>query len=270
MVLETHPLNAGFAWQDRNGPFRVVTGEQAEHWNRLGYFLMKEVLALEQLAALTDALDPLEQATVDFLREKGGRVGISRAETLTFTIHAVIRSAVARAFTRLPIFSDLCADLLGPDCRLYWDQAVYKKPANPEEFPWHQDNGYNFVTPQDYLTCWVPLTPATIDNGCPWVAPGVHRMGTLKHWTTPLGYECLSDPEDTVAIEASPGDIVVFSSLTPHRTGPNLSDSLRKAYIVQFAQDGAEMIFPDGEGQRIPQRHPDRQYRVTRNGMPAN
>ena len=43
-------------------------------------------------------------------------------------------------------------DLLGPDVRLYWDQAVYKKPETPREFPWHQDTGYVFTEPQDYLT----------------------------------------------------------------------------------------------------------------------
>ena len=35
------------------------------------------------------------------------------------------------------------------------------------------------------------------------------------------------------------GDIVVFSSLTPHTTGPNLTGEVRKSYIVQFAPDGA-------------------------------
>ena len=31
----------------------------------------------------------------------------------------------------------------------------------------------------------------------------------------------------------------------PHRTGPNLSDQVRKAYIVQFAPDGARTIRVD-------------------------
>ena len=56
--------------------------------------------------------------------------------------------------------------------RLYWDQAVYKKPDTAAPFPWHQDNGYAYVEPQQYLTCWIALTDATEDNGCPWVVPG--------------------------------------------------------------------------------------------------
>ena len=42
------------------------------------------------------------------------------------------------------------------------------------------------------------------------------------------------------------GGAVVFSSLTPHLTGPNLTDDVRKAYIVQYAPDGAETY--DAEG----------------------
>ena len=117
------------------------------------------------------------------------------------------------------MFRDIAHDTLGPGARLYWDQAVYKKPGNPEEFPWHQDNGYTFTAPQQYLTCWVPLNDATLDNGCPWVVPGIHRLGTLRHDLTPLGLECLKDPEDAVSVPARAGDVVVFSSLTPHSQG---------------------------------------------------
>ena len=87
----------------------------------------------------------------------------------------------------------LCADLVGPDVRLYWDQAVYKKTEKPRRVPWHQDNGYTYVEPQEYLTVWLALTDATLDNGCPEVAPGCHRLGTLAHhYVDPLGWECLA------------------------------------------------------------------------------
>ena len=59
----------------------------------------------------------------------------------------------------------MCQDLIGGDVRLYWDQAVYKKGDTQEDFPWHQDNGYTFVNPQAYLTCWIPLTDTDESNG---------------------------------------------------------------------------------------------------------
>jgi hypothetical protein len=64
---------------------------------------------------------------------------------------------------------------------------------------------------------------------------------------------------------------VVFSSLTPHRTGPNLTGEVRKAYIVQFAPEGAESVRrqENGELVRSPHNDPDRQFRVVRGGQPV-
>jgi ectoine hydroxylase-related dioxygenase (phytanoyl-CoA dioxygenase family) len=165
--------------------------------------------------------------------------------------------------------TDVCADLIGPDVRLYWDQAVYKKPGTESPFPWHQDNGYAFVEPQQYLTCWVALTDATEDNGCPWVVPGLHRRGTLAHHYSDIGFVCLRDPESAVPVPAAAGSIVVFSSLTPHSTGHNRTGDVRKAYIVQYAPTGAEVIRPDGPGgptTRVPADAEGRQYEVLRGG----
>jgi hypothetical protein len=98
----------------------------------------------------------------------------------------------------------------GPDVRLYWDQAVYKKPRTEAPFPWHQDKGYTFVEPQQYLTRWVALTDADL------------------------------------------------------KTGPNQSaDHVRKAYIVQFAPEGAATVQERaGDLVRTPCAAPERQYPV--------
>jgi ectoine hydroxylase-related dioxygenase (phytanoyl-CoA dioxygenase family) len=168
----------------------------------------------------------------------------------------------------------MCADLVGPDVRLYWDQAVYKKPEKPRRFPWHQDNGYAYVEPQQYLTCWLALTDATVANGCPWVAPGLHRMGTLAHaYVEPLGFECIEDADDAVPAEVRAGGAVVFSSLTPHMTGPNTTSAVRKAYILQYAPTGADRCEGDPRAgpptARQPCDAPDRQYEVLRGGVPV-
>lgn len=239
-----HPLNTGFEWNDAVPPFSLVTPDQANQWNADGYFLLKNVLDLTLLDALTAAIDPMEEKTNSYLRTvKARRQFIARADEITFALHPVLRSEAAKKFARHPVFVALCADLMGPGCRLYWDQAVYKKAGCPEEFPWHQDNGYNFVLPQNYLTCWVPLTDATKENGCPWVMPGIHRGGTLEHTRTDLGWQCLEGLDGAVPVEARRGDVVVFSSLTPHRTGPNKTTEERKAYILQYCHDGS-MMYP--------------------------
>ena len=213
--------------------------------------MLEDALAPAELEALVEAIDPFEARQEEALRAmEGGRFFIARADEITFTTHLVVRSALLRRFTSSALFADVCADLIGPDVRLYWDQAVYKKPGTESPFPWHQDNGYAFVEPQQYLTCWVALTDATEENGCPWVVPGLHRLGTLAHEYSDIGFVCLHDPEHAVAVPASAGSIVVFSSLTPHSTGPNRTDAVRKAYIVQFAPTGAAVIRGEPGGAR--------------------
>ena len=180
-----------------------------------------------------------------------------------------------RDFCTSALFADLCHDLIGPDARLYWDQSVYKAPHATEPVLWHQDNGYTFVEPQAYLTCWVALTDATPDNGCVRVLPGAHRAGTLAHRDTPIGYECCHDPEGALAVPVRAGSIVVFSSLTPHATGHNTTDATRKAYILQYAPDGAVALHGDpadgAPSARIAQDDPRRQFPVLTAGerLPA-
>jgi ectoine hydroxylase-related dioxygenase (phytanoyl-CoA dioxygenase family) len=271
MDLTPHPWSAGFTWSAHQGPFRLLDPDQVRRFDEEGFFVLEDALDPGRLAAAVEAIDPWEERTTEFLRSQpGGRLLIADAEVITFTVHLVARSQLLRRLAAEPPFTDLVADLIGPDVRLYWDQAVYKKPEAPKEFPWHQDNGYAFVEPQQYLTCWVPLVDATMENGCPWVAPGLHRAGTLAHRWTPVGFQCLEDPVDVVPVPAPAGSIVVFSSLTPHRTGPNLTGDVRKAYILQYAPDGAVALRGDAGSDepptREPQDAPDRQFFVLRNG----
>jgi ectoine hydroxylase-related dioxygenase (phytanoyl-CoA dioxygenase family) len=188
---------------------------------------------------------------------------------LTVTLHVASRSSVLRALVTSPPLLDLCADLIGPDVNLYWDQAVYKKPEKPRRVPWHQDNGYTYVEPQQYLTIWLALTDATEENGCPCVAPGLHRLGTLAHYyVEPLGFECFREPphDGQAAAPVKAGGAVVFSSLMPHLTGPNTTNDVRKAYIVQYAPAGAYTCTDNGN---VLCDDPDRQFAVLRDGLPV-
>ena len=267
--MRPHALNRGFTWSIPGGPYRVVTDDEAAQFDSAGFVVLRGVLSSDVLDAVEADLDEFDAATEAELRaRREDEQSISEAGAITFTVHLVERSAAARALAVSDALVGVCRDVLGPAVSLYWDQAVYKKPEKPRHFPWHQDNGYTFIEPQQYLTCWVPLTDATIENGCPWVAPGVHRLGTLAHEMVPgLGLQCFASPgeegfDEAVACEARRGDVVVFSSLTPHYTGPNTTDSVRKAYIVQYALTGSETL-RDGGAVREPNNAPTRQFPVT-------
>ena len=262
-MLRKHALNTDFEWMGPEAPFEVLTESQVRDYNELGGFVFEDMFGPEELELLLGDLDEFEAQANESVRGiDKDQPSISRADEIVFSPHLVARSETAQRFSKHPILVQLCKDIIGPSVRLYWDQLVYKRPGTPDEFPWHQDNGYTFVQPQQYLTCWVALTDATVNNGCPWIAPGRHLTGTLHHKWTDIGFKCLDDVEDAVPMPLKAGSVAVFSSLTPHRTGPNLTDTVRKAYILQYAPDGA-VIYPREGGDTIMADAPERQYLVT-------
>ncbi len=260
--LALHPLNRGFEWTPVVGPFRGISGEQARSFNEKGFFTLDNAIDRETIGRVIAEIDPREAKMEEFVRaQPGKRLMIAEADGISFTIHLVKQSTFLREFSASQVFADLCRDLIGPDVRLYWDQAVYKKPEYPKHFPWHQDNGYTFIEPQAYLTCWIALTDATLDNGCPWVIPGGHLRGTLMHRPSEAGYVCREeDGVEAMPVPVRAGSIVVFSSLTPHRTGPNLTKEVRKTYILQYAPDGARVA------NGTPCAALDRQYLILKEG----
>lgn len=270
MDTERHPLDEGFVWRSAPGPLRRLVPDEARAYDEQGFFVLEHAFDASTVARVVAAIDPFEAKVEEMLRgQEGGRLFIARAGEITFAPHLVASSAYLREFCGGPVFADLAHDLIGPNVRLYWDQAVYKKPGAEVDFPWHQDNGYTFIEPQQYLTCWVALTNVDESNGCPWVVPGLHRLGTLRHWMTDLGWRCLERPKRAVPVPARAGSIIVFSSLTPHRTGPNLTSVVRKAYIVQFAPDGARRVEVDrasGERRYVPCDSPERQFSILVDG----
>jgi ectoine hydroxylase-related dioxygenase (phytanoyl-CoA dioxygenase family) len=268
MRYQRHARNIGFEWRQPPPPYRRLSSAEVETYGNEGCVAVHGAFTRTEVDDVIAVIDPLEAQTEAFLRTReNGTFGIARAGEITFRPHLVTQSATLREFSKHPVLLDLCHDLIGANVRLYWDQSVYKKPEADKEFPWHQDNGYTYIEPQQYLTCWIALTDATVQNGCPWIVPGLHRLGTLEHRWTTLGFECLGDVEGAVPVELEAGSIAVFSSLTPHRTGPNTTTGVRKAYILQYAPDGA-VAYPQG---KEPHRcdAPDRQYAVLREGKVA-
>jgi phytanoyl-CoA hydroxylase len=265
MQYQPDPRSSNFRWRSPRPPYRCLTAAQAGEFDTHGFTVVADAFSTDEIARVAAAIDPLEAETEAYLETRqNGTLGIARAGEITFRPHLVTRSGALAAFSRHPLLLALCHDLIGPDVRLYWDQSVYKKPGTVREFPWHQDNGYTYVEPQQYVTCWIALTDATRANGCPWLVPGLHRLGTLVHRWTPLGFECLTDVEGAVPVELTAGSIAVFSSLAPHRTGPNETTQVRKAYILQYAPDGAIAHPRDAKPARCDVA--DRQYLVLHRG----
>jgi len=135
--------------------------------------------------------------------------------------------------------------------RLLMDEIVYQRvamfgklPNGGEATPPHQDGYYFKLTPNEAVTCWLPLDPVDTANGCIRYVPGSHRAPIRDHvagktFGFSLGIEDLTqeDLEREVAVEAGPGDLVLHHALTIHRADANNSDRQRRVIgLVYFAQ----------------------------------
>lgn len=268
MERTLHPWNRGFSWPRHEKP-RTITTDQARAYDEDGFFVIEDAFTQAEMTELDDALTRGDEKVKAMLADvPGGRFSVAGLDTQTVAPHAVTRSEHARKFAAHPLFARIARDLIGPDVRLYWDQSVYKQAHSVEPVLWHQDNGYTYVEPQSYLTCWVAITDATPENGCVTVMRGVHHDGTLAHRTTPVGQECWGDWDTAIDVPVRAGSVVVFTSLTPHATKRNATDTVRKAYILQYAPDGAETLRGDPtEGPPIARERQDderRQFWIVR------
>ena len=264
-MLQIHPRSHGFDWDSSclatANPLRVTNDQWASYCTD-GFFVVDELLTPAQVAELTVETDKGYTEANEFMKMlPDERLFIAERGAISFAPHIALKSEILRDFVVKSPIAELAHDIVGPQARLYHDQAVYKENEKPRRFPWHQDNGYTFVTPENYLTVWVALTDATVESGCPWVTPGLQRNGTLIHnYVEPLGWEVFEEPPVTaVAAPVKAGGAVVFSSLTPHLTGPNVSDHVRKAYIVQYIGNQARRFDSENDATGTPMQN-DQQY----------
>src|SRR4051794_24674442 len=126
---ELHPWNAGFAWRDHTGPFTRITEEQAAAFDADGFFVMPQVFGAAEVSEIRTAIIPGEQRIRDLLEMlPGGRISVAGLDTQTVAPHLVCTSDVLRQVCADPTLVGVCADLMGPDVRLYWEQSVFKQP----------------------------------------------------------------------------------------------------------------------------------------------
>ncbi|QGQ97292.1 phytanoyl-CoA dioxygenase family protein [Paenibacillus psychroresistens] len=216
-----------------------ITEQEMKQYKELGYIIFNNLFSAEEMDKVRAIIDEFDRESEMILRQKD-RDFISSAGQINFTSGLNFRSPELQQFTADQRFVDITTTILGPDIKLYWDQSVYKRPEASKDFPWHQDNGYVPTEPEQYVTCWIALDDATVENGCIWVQPGTHLKGFVTHIKTDLGWICYYGDIEGIPVELKKGSVVAFNSLLFHKSTPNRSKTdTRKAYITQYSVDGS-------------------------------
>ena len=221
-----------------------ITAEQKEQFHELGYYLTDPVFSDGELTAAAEAFDALHADAIAAAEKDGDERTVEYTRTRPFIAAAHAKSPVLARIVKKSAYLDACREFVGEDADLYYNQCVIKVPEVGKSFAWHQDSGYARTDPLAYITCWTAISRTFVDNGCIWVIPGSQKWGLLEHRRNegvnalePVFPDGKNDCE-AIPVEMAPGQVAVFSSLTLHKSGENISDEIRRGYVPQYHVPG--------------------------------
>ena len=109
-------------------------------------------------------------------------------------------------------------------------QLINKAPLASYEFPYHQDNAYQFWEPPEAVAATLALDESTPENGAIICLQGSHALGVLPHQPSGVlgaSLGLVEAPEieryPEVVLCLRPGDLALHHVNVIHRTGPNLT-----------------------------------------------
>jgi phytanoyl-CoA hydroxylase len=208
-----------------------LTPQQLEFYREQGYLHLAGLLGSAEAAALRAECHALAGRLGDhdatWASAKDGGTRLTHCHDVQF------RSA---AFTRLlldPRLTGLAQDLIGPNVELHHSKMFIKPPERGSPFPMHQDYHYFPHERHTMLAVIFHFDDAPLEKGCLRVVPGSHRLGPLP--TSTQDHTLPEHPLDAAtAVPARAGDAIVFSYLTIHGSGLNVSDEARTTLLVQL------------------------------------
>lgn len=120
----------------------------------------------------------------------------------------------------------------------------------PYNTPWatppHQDYPNNQGT-EDLFACWIPLSDCPIERGPLAVCPGSHKRGLLPlRYALGAGHREVFDDKTGdfhwAAGNLRAGDVLVFHSLTVHRSLANNSKQMRLSVDYRYQREGDALV----------------------------
>ncbi|MEQ8779744.1 MAG: phytanoyl-CoA dioxygenase family protein [Roseibium album] len=157
---------------------------------------------------------------------------------------------------------DCVEALIGPEISSNPIQHVRIKPpqravaasesrAHVVATDWHQDQGVTLQEADDttFVTVWLAITDATVENGCLQVASGAYEE-MLPHCSrSQVGIAEKYLPKDNATpAPVKAGGAIIFHPLTPHGSLANKSDSYRWSFDLRYhvtGQPSGRSHFPE-------------------------
>jgi ectoine hydroxylase-related dioxygenase (phytanoyl-CoA dioxygenase family) len=202
----------------------TLTPEQFLHYEECGWLLLNNLLGVP-VSELQDEVGRIasrddSDGWLHHHETTGGSRRLIRTEDFTPT------SPVMNRVLRRGAVGDVAGELLGEEALLYKEKIDYKFPGGAGFSP-HQDKpAYPFV--DSVLSVMIAVDDATIHNGCIYLASGWHRRLLAHGEGGGLSRDVVARI-DWHPVELRAGQTLFFDALTPHRSGTNRSNAMRRA-----------------------------------------
>ena len=180
-------------------------------------------------------------------RALGYRRQLEAAEAKFGPLHYVTKPhlllLMADELAHSSLLLDAVEDIIGPDI-LLWDSTFIIKEARDDKYvSWHQDLTYWGIEPDDVVSIWLALSPATVASGCMRMMPASQQGGRVEHVTTFSAANLLSrgqtiaaelDEARAVDTPLQPGQMSMHHGWTFHASHPNRTDDRRIGFNMNL------------------------------------
>jgi hypothetical protein len=216
----------------------TLTDSQLDAYRRRGYLTLRGLFAEEEVAAW------------DAESRRLLRLGIAHEHNMRTIPHYLTESVwvvdrLDPVMDISPVFRGLAADerlravlrrIFADEPLLFKDRLIYKMIGMPG-YPIHQDYSWWQEFPADLVNVLVAIDGADADNGALELFPGHHRLlsapGEMRHMNDEEARQVDLDGGELMVTR--PGDVVIFDCMTPHRSGPNRSNRLRRQLYLTYS-----------------------------------
>jgi len=230
-----------------------ITDDQIKQYRQEGYFFLEKVIPDNALEGLrTECQRYIDQFDAEMEAKGVKTLGITHYKKRYFISNRGKESPIITRFLFSELMADVARATLGREAYLFNEQYVVKAAEVGTKFAWHQDSGYIGHYHRPYLSCWCALDDMTEENGTVYVLPykraGMKPDDLFDHTVEAGSNDKVGYHGDDPGVPAivSAGSIVVFSSRTFHRSGPNTTDKMRRSYLAQYSAE--PIMTKDGSG----------------------
>jgi hypothetical protein len=215
------------------------TPEQFEAFHAKGYLALRSVFTIDEVGAWDRESRRL--LGLGLAHEDNLRTVIYKTSTgipIVDRMHPVADiSPLFKALANDARITNALRELYGEDMLLFKDKIIYKMPG-VSGYAIHQDYSSWQTFPRNLVNVIVSIDGASAENGGVEFFPGYHQKllstaGELRQMNHEEAAQI--DFSSGELIETNPGDVVIFDCLTPHQSGVNRSNQLRRQLYLTYS-----------------------------------